>query len=971
MNQNSGLERYISPVSVWALSFGSAVGWGAFIMPGSTFIPIAGPLGSALGMTLGALVMILIGVNYQFMMNRYPEVGGTYAYTKHLFGHDHAFLSAWFLSLTYIAITWANVTALALIGRNMFGSLLQFGFYYSVAGYSIYFGEVLFEIVVLALVALLCMFAKKTALLAQTLLAVVLIAGVLFCFFAVTHASSFSTVFKSAFAAQNEGKTSLIPILSIAALSPWAFVGFESVSHSVQEFKFPHKKTLPLMLLAVLTGLGSYILLTFVAVPSYKLVGMPIFFAVKSFAGQAGFVVLCVAVIAAILTGIIGNSIAASRLLYALAEDGVLPGVFKKRSANGVPRNAILLITISSAVIPFLGRTAIGWIVDVTTIGATIAYGYTSACAFKAAKDEENLPVCITGVIGFFMSIFFSFFLLVPNFWSINALAPESYLILAFWSVVGFIYFRSVFTHDSERRFGRSTVVWIALLFLIFFTSIMWMRQATHKTAETVLGDISTFYIDQMGSRGIVADKEFTQTTEAFLDGKLNTILDALLDNSLVQLVMIVIALAIMFSVYSKMRNREKTLEEERNEEKRANEAKTTFLSNMSHDIRTPMNAIIGYTKLARRENVTIEEMRDFLAKIDSSSKHLLALINDVLEMSRIESGKMEMELSQTNLKTVMEEVRDMFATQMQSKSILYLIDYNLRNPIVRCDRNRLNRVLLNLIGNAYKFTDENGTISVSLYEKEFENDEEQEKNYAMYELRVKDNGVGMSKEFAERVFDAFERERTSTVSGIQGTGLGMAITKSIVDLMGGEISVHTDRGEGTEFVIQLPFEVVKHSGENESAVSETEHAKASAEQIEENSAEEGGTIDFTGKRLLLVDDVEVNREIAAMLLGEMGFVVETASNGKEAVEKVWAAEAGYYACVLMDIQMPEMNGYEATKKIREFSDKAKASVPIVAMTANAFEEDKRNAFMAGMNAHVAKPIDEEHLLSVLKFVLR
>ena len=959
MSQKSELNRYVSPLSAWALSFGSAVGWGAFIMPGTTFIPIAGPLGTAFGMTLGAIAMIFIGVNYHYMVCRYPDDGGTYSYTKNLFGYDHTFLSAWFLSLTYIAIIWANVTALALISRNMFGSFLQFGFYYSIAGFSIYFGEVLFELLVLALLALLCIFSKKITLIIQVLLSFLLIFGVIFCFIAVTNADSFSRVFAPAFNSLNSGRLSLGSILSIAALSPWAFIGFESLSHSVREFKFSTRHTIWLMLFAIIAGLVAYILLTFIALPSYRLVSMPVFFTVKSFAGRTGFALLCAAVIAAILTGIIGNSIAASRLLCALAEDGVLPKTFKNTSDNVVPRNAILLITLVSAVIPFLGRTAIGWIVDVTTIGATIAYAYTSACALKTAFQEKNRFYCVTGILGLSFSLIFSLFLLVPNFWSINALAHESYLILAFWSVVGFLYFRFVFTHDKERRFGKSTVVWIALLFLIFFTSIMWMRQATHKTAENVLSDISTFYIDEMGSRGIVADKEFEKTTETFLDKKLNIILDALLNNSFVQLVMIVITLAIMFSVYSKMQHREKALEEEKNEEKRANEAKTVFLSNMSHDIRTPMNAIIGYTKLARRENVTIEEMRDFLSKIDSSSKHLLALINDVLEMSRIESGKMELELTETNLKSLMEEIRDMFSTQMQSKDILYLIDCQLKNPVVLCDQNRLNRVLLNLIGNAYKFTNKGGTISVSLYEKE----------NSIYELRVKDNGIGMSKAFAERVFEAFEREQTSTVSGIQGTGLGMAITKSIIDLMGGTISVNTEQGAGTEFVIQLPLQVKKDSTdgkENGSGLSESLSA-----EIDGKSSLENKNIDFSKKRLLLVDDVEVNREIAAMLLEEMGFKVESASNGLEAVEKVSASEPGYFDAILMDIQMPEMNGYEATKKIRELSDKSKSSTPIIAMTANAFEEDKKNAFAAGMNAHVAKPIDEANLRDVLELLLR
>ncbi|WP_294429238.1 amino acid permease [uncultured Treponema sp.] len=967
MTEKANLERYISPAGAWALSFGSAVGWGAFVMPGTTFLPIAGPVGTALGMAFGSLIMLLIGANYHFMINRYDDAGGTYSYTKNIFGYDHAFLSAWFLSLTYIAITWANVTALALIARNIFGTLFQFGFYYSIAGYSIYFGEVLLEISMLIFITLTCIFAKRTAVIIQTVLAFLLIFGVLWCFFTIKSSESFNTVFNHAFNNLKSMDKPLIQVISIAALSPWAFIGFESISHSSREFRFSRKKSLPIMFIAIFAGFAAYTLLTYTAVPAYNLVSMPVFFAIKTFAGQTGTIILSLAVFGAIITGIIGNLIAASRLLYSMADDGILPSFFKKTSSKGVPVNAILLISITCAIIPFLGRTAIGWIVDVTTIGAAISYGYTSACAYKIAKTEKNLIIKLTGITGIVSAIFFSLFLMVPNFWSINALSPESYLILACWSVFGFLYFRTVFTNDKERRFGKSTIVWIVLIFMVFFTSIMWMRQKTHKTTETVLNDINEFYVDEMQSRGFVANRELQLSATTFINSKLSVILDELMNNSLVQLVMIIVALGIMFSVYSRMRSREKILEEEKLEAHRANKAKTAFLSNMSHDIRTPMNAIIGYTKLAQKEGVSLQEMREFLSKIDSSSKHLLALINDVLEMSRIESGKMEIEESPCDFRELLKEVQDIFATQMSIKRINFNVDCeNLHNPKVWCDKNRLNRVLLNLLSNAYKFTPEDGEVTLKILQTGEEKD-----GISSYEIIVKDSGIGMSKEFAERAFEAFERERTSTVSGIQGTGLGMAITKSIIDLMGGEITVNTEQGKGTEFVIQLTLRV-QESSDTQTENCENLEQKANPEQPNETKdSDSNNKIDFTKKRLLLVDDVEVNREIAAMLLGEMGFMVETSVNGKDALQKVESMPSDYFDAILMDIQMPEMNGYEATKHIRLLSDKQKAEIPIIAMTANAFEEDKRNAYAAGMNAHVAKPIDEERLLEVLNSVLK
>ena len=394
--------------------------------------------------------------------------------------------------------------------------------------------------------------------------------------------------------------------------------------------------------------------------------------------------------------------------------------------------------------------------------------------------------------------------------------------------------------------------------------------------------------------------------------------------------------------------------------------AKSTFLSNMSHDIRTPMNAIVGYLNLAQDLHKVCEacpsykkklchddvpdKIFDFLQKIDASSQHLLALINDVLEMSRIESGKMELELDSMNIVTALDEVRDMFATQMAGKNISFSVDASaVRDKFVVCDKNRLNRVLLNLLSNAYKFTPTNGKISVTLKQIGDAHD-----GVADYELRVKDSGIGMTPEFAAKVFEAFERERTSTVSKIQGTGLGMAITKSIVDLMNGEIRVVTAPGEGSEFVINVSFKL-----------SDEMHEDVAAENLKAAQI-----TDFTGKKLLLVDDIEVNREIAKMLLESSGFILDTAADGKEAVEKVAASKAGDYDAVLMDIQMPIMNGYDAARAIRKLDNPALAKIPIIAMTANAFSEDVKNALDAGMNAHIAKPIDVPKMLETLAKIL-
>lgn len=402
-----------------------------------------------------------------------------------------------------------------------------------------------------------------------------------------------------------------------------------------------------------------------------------------------------------------------------------------------------------------------------------------------------------------------------------------------------------------------------------------------------------------------------------------------------------------------KLEEQRRLLEEALDDARAASEAKTTFLFNMSHDIRTPMNAIIGYTNLARRPETSESDLHSYLDKIASSSQHLLALINDVLEMSRIESGKMDLELSEVDLGQLLDGVYEMFGVQMQRKRIDFTVDYSqARVRRVLCDENRLNRVLLNLLSNAYKFTPEDGTVSVVLQQVEGAST-----GNAAYELRVKDSGIGMSSDFAQKVFDAFERERTSTVSGIQGTGLGMAITKSIIDLMGGSIDVVTAPGRGTEFVIRFELAVVQADAE-EPVVPQEPDGSGQCE------------LNFSAMRLLLVEDNEINREIAALILEEVGFTVETAVNGKEAVERIAISQPGYYDVVLMDVQMPVMDGYEATRAIRALSSPGLAEIPIIATTANAFAEDVRAAREAGMDGHIAKPLDVPQMLDVLTRVL-
>ena len=953
------LLKYLSPVAVWALSFGSAVGWGAFVMPGTTFLPKAGPWGTVLGIVCGAIIMCIIGVNYSYLMNKYPDAGGTLTYTIKTLGYDHGFMSSWFLILVYIAIIWANASAIGLISKNLFGNTFQFGFHYYVLGYDVYFGEVLLSVAAIVICGTSCIISKRVSAVIQIAFSFVLILGVVICALFVFSEPGQASInhLQPAFSTSDTPK--LIQISTIIALSPWAFVGFESVSNSVAGIKFDKKHILKILLASVAMGTIVYSLLALMAayyVPSdYNswvdyikaidghegIEGLPTFYAASHTLGNKGVFILGLAALAGIVTGLIGNFVAASRLLYVMSNEGILSGWFGRLSKNHIPKNALLFLMGISVFIPLCGRTAIGWIVDVNTIGATIAYGYTSVSAIRVAKSENNRLIKVFGYIGVISSlILFLYFMS----WAAEALSTESYLILAFWIILGFVYFRYVFSKDKDRKYGKSTVVWIALLFLIFFTSLMWVKQSTDEITEKMATNISNYYNTQSG----IDDEAAIIETEHFLGEQLKWADERVTENSIIQMILIMASLAIMFSVYNMMTKREKATEAERASAEERSKAKTVFLSNMSHDIRTPMNAIIGYINLAEREDITLEELKDYLSKIKGSSHHLLALINDVLEMSRIESGKMDIEPIPMDLCKTLAEVQDMFATQMAEKNINFVVSYSeIKHKNVLCDKNRLNRILLNLVSNAYKFTPSGGVIEVSAWEKDCE-----KADHSIYELHIKDSGMGMSEEFASKVFEPFEREKNSTVSGIQGTGLGMSITKSIVDLMGGEIHLKTAPNKGSEFIISL---TLKH------------HALAEAEAPNEEKVDtKAEVIDYSKYRILLVDDMLVNREIAGKILQRQGFKVEQAENGKDAFDKLTASSPGYFDVILMDVQMPIMDGFQATELIRNMEDTRYANIPIIAVTANAFSEDVKKTRDAGMNGHISKPIDIKQMLNVL-----
>lgn len=387
-----------------------------------------------------------------------------------------------------------------------------------------------------------------------------------------------------------------------------------------------------------------------------------------------------------------------------------------------------------------------------------------------------------------------------------------------------------------------------------------------------------------------------------------------------------------------------------------ANKSKTSFLFNMSHDIRTPMNAIIGFANLAQNAKCSTEQMHSYLSKILVASQHLLSLINDILEMSRIESGKITLEPIPTSWSELLQELHTIMQEQIESKKQSFTISIApLTHDYVMIDKLRMEQVLVNLVSNASKYTPENGSIRVELAQYPAA-----KPNHAIYKISVIDNGMGMSEDFVKKIFSPFERANSTTVSKIQGTGLGMSITKSIIDLANGTIDVKSKLSEGTEIIVAVTL----------CLCTDAEIATLNAKQLD-NPQAQAEQPDFKGKRLLVVEDNKLNREITVTILEQTGIITEQAEDGSVAVKMVQEAAPGYYDLILMDIQMPIMDGYEATKQIRALPDKRLAQLPIIAVSANAFEEDKKASLAAGMDGHIAKPINVPDLFALMQKLIK
>ncbi len=575
-NQNikdNRLSPYFSRAGVWAFSIGTSIGWGSFVVTCNTYLFQAGILGTVFGLAVGMAVILIINHNLCYMLERAPSAGGIYAWGGQVRGHDIGFLIAWLLLLTYLAVLWANITSMPLFAQRIFGRMFQFGFSYVVFGYRVYLGEALLSMAAVGLVGLLCARSKRIPQLIMIVLACFFVGGLIVTTAAacIRHGAS-GFIYEPGFLPD---RSALGQIVRIAVISPWAFVGFENVAHFSEEYDFPLKKIHGVMLASVVMTTLVYVLMSILSVSAYPpeyeswfayirdmdkiegIKGIPAFYAAEYYMGSAGITVMILSLLAVIITSIIGNLTAISRLLFSFGREHTWVGKLGKLNKYGIPGHAILVVVLISCVIPFLGRTAIGWIVDVTTLGAAIIYGLLSDSVWLYAAGHGDKSAKWTGAAGTALMIGVIVLLLAPKLIAYEAMEPESYLLFAVWSLVGMIAFRSVLRRDTEARYGHSVVVWVVLLLLMLLTSMMWTSRDTQLITEDSIQSIQDYYTERVEQGSVQVDE-----AETFVSGQEDRIENANIRTTMTSFVMFIVAVVILGNNYNAANTKAKEWQE-------------------------------------------------------------------------------------------------------------------------------------------------------------------------------------------------------------------------------------------------------------------------------------------------------------------------------------------------------------------------------------------------------------------------
>ena len=576
ITQKQTLQPYLSPLAVWALSVGSAIGWGSLVVTSSSYLSQAGPMGSILGLLIGFAMMLMVSSHYHFLANRYPGTGGLYNYVKQLFGYDFAFLIAWFMFLIYASIFWANATSIPLFARYFLQAVFKRWYLFTVFGYEVYLGEALVTLAVMWLVGLLCMKSKRATATLMVVMVLLFTVGITVCFAAAMLGHRRTGMSMSP--AFLPDKSVLEQVIRIAFISPWAFIGFETVTHSAEEYSFKHSYMFRILVISVAVTTALYSFIVLMSVSAYPegcsgwmdyilhldrydgIAGLPAFYAANYYLGDAGVDILMVSLLSLVLTSLIGMLRALSRLCYAVAQDGILPRRFAALNDKQIPVNSILLVLIVSLPIPFLGRTAIGWIVDATTFGATMIYGFVSVAVFKASGQEGAKKNRIISGFCLFILVAFAVFLLFPSFFSDYTIATETYVLMAVWSFLGVLYFNQVIRKDHERKFGKAIVVWLSLLVFIVLMAMTWAERLNEDRENAIVAEISAYM------NGTADAEVLKQSQEEFLAVQLRRLHDA--DNTSVFVIvgLFGLSLVVMLVNHISMERWEKKAEKERDE---------------------------------------------------------------------------------------------------------------------------------------------------------------------------------------------------------------------------------------------------------------------------------------------------------------------------------------------------------------------------------------------------------------------
>ena len=950
-------SRHLSMLGAWALAFGCAVGSDAFVMPWNDFLPKAGPLGTLLGIFIGGLIMTIVAWNFHYMINRQPGFGGTYAYAAEAFGHDHGFLCGVFLAFAYLAIVWLDVMAFVGVAHYTLGDAFCFGFRYTIEKSNIYLGDILLSIAAIAVTSAICC-RRRLSGVVQTVMAVVLAAGILICFAsaAISHHGGLESICPAFSPSRGSG---LLQTLSILAIAPWLFVGFESISNSSSEFRFPVRNSFRVMFAALVAAVVAYTCLTAIPVLTFgegtsgwtgavadlaNSGGRPDYHAfdvARRLLGKAGGIVIGVTLVGAIFTNLVGNTVAASRLVAAMADDGALPLFLGGRNADGAPRNAVLVLAALAILVVPLGRAVIGIVVDISILGAAVAYAYTSSAAFKTARKAGDRVTQATGLLGLVFSIVVIFFFVMP-FMTLDAtmIATESYLVLIVWCLAALATFITVFHRDRMRRFGRSPVAWISLFVIIMVLSVMWIRQTTRETTDKAYGNIVSRHaetcIDAAPKRsGNGQDEGNWRLT---LRKNLSIVERSIFRSNLIQTGLNLIAIILMLALYAILRRRERDMEREKSA------AKSYFFSTVSHDIRTPLNAIIGFSEMLKTGFATEDERKQATDSIIMSGRTLLGLINDVLDLSKLESGKMEIAPEPTDVPRLMNVVMDAFRVSGGKPGVELRCRMDAM-PLLILDPQRLRQIAFNLVGNAVKFTAKGHVELRARFERQ---------NGALtgvLRLEVEDTGCGISEEDLKRIGSAYVQVGAKA-SRNGGTGLGLAICKQLATAMDGRLDAVSTLGVGSTFSVVIPDVKVAETGADaQPCVPPLVDAQPSAFPVQ------------MPHRILLVDDSRMNLMVLKALLKNMGdFEIVLASDGQEALKVLETSDAKAFDLVLTDMWMPNLDGAGLLRAIR--ANPALASLRVVVVTADV--ESQVTCAEMGFNDILLKPITPASLVKIL-----